>query len=117
MTARPDTERSVEEAIPKTVWPETVNAVAEAVERVACPVTPSVPATPSVNAGEEEPIPTFPFCKIEKSDVPVEDATENGFSPLVPWIENLDELTDDEVPTAMNDALMREVDVADTPLP
>jgi hypothetical protein len=37
-----------------------------------------------VNAGDDEPIPTFPFWRIVKSDVPVEEATLNGLTPAAP---------------------------------
>jgi hypothetical protein len=30
------------------------------------------------------PIPTFPFCKTVNIDVPVDDAIERGFVPLLP---------------------------------
>ena len=43
-----------------------------------------LPAIWSLSVGEETPIPTLPFWMIERSDVPVEDATLNGLTPAFP---------------------------------
>jgi hypothetical protein len=59
-----------------------VKADDEAFTKVACPVTPKVPATPNVYADVVAPTPTFPLARIEKSDTPVEDATLNGLSAV-----------------------------------
>ena len=39
-----------------------------------------LPAIWSLSVGEEAPIPMLPFARMEKRDVPLEDATENGLS-------------------------------------
>ena len=81
-------------------------------------LTPAVPTRERVDTGEEVPIPTFPFARMEKSEVPVEDATENGLSDPVPWIENFELFTDAvEVPIAIYDEAMIDEDVELTPLP
>jgi succinylarginine dihydrolase len=38
----------------------------------------------NVDDGVEEPMPMFPFARIVKSDVPVEDAMRSGLFPAVP---------------------------------
>ena len=39
--------------------------------------------------GVLDPIPTFPFWRMVNSDVPVEDATLNGFCVPLPWMLNV----------------------------
>jgi hypothetical protein len=56
----------------------TVRVEAVVVARVEVPVTPRVPATPRVNPGVEDPIPTFPLARIEKKEDPEDEATLNG---------------------------------------
>lgn len=45
---------------------------------------PAVPCIASFADGVVEPIPILPFCRIVKSCVPVDDATENGLTPPRP---------------------------------
>ena len=45
---------------------------------------PTFEDTVNNEPGVEEPIPTLPFCKIENSEVPVDDATLNGLVPARP---------------------------------
>jgi hypothetical protein len=47
------------------------------------------PLTASGATGVEVPIPTLPFCKIEKSDAPVEEEILKISNPEVPISENL----------------------------
>ena len=60
---------------------------------------------------------TRPFARIEKRVVPVDDATENGFSDPVPWMENLLLLIDEEVPMEMFDVAMIDDEVEERPCP
>ena len=83
-TVCPDTVKADEEALPRVVCPPTVRVVAVVVARVEVPVTPRVPTTPRRYAGVDDPIPTFPFCRIVKREVPVEEATLNGLIPADP---------------------------------
>ena len=64
------------------------------VARVACPVTPRVPATPRRYPGVDDPIPTFPLAKTFKNDTPVDDATLRiaFVSPELPIIETRDDV-------------------------
>ena len=57
------------------------------------------PFTASGATGDVVPIPTLPFCKIEKSVEPVLDAMRNGFFPPVPMRENC--ATGDDIPIPM----------------
>ena len=43
-----------------------------------------VPATTKRVLGVDDPIPTLPFWRMVKSEVPVDDATLNGFKPDEP---------------------------------
>ena len=43
-----------------------------------------LPAMTSLSVGVEEPIPTLPEAKIVKSEAPVEEATVNGLTVVVP---------------------------------
>jgi hypothetical protein len=47
-------------------------------------VSPAVPLIASLDDGADDPIPMFPFWRIVKSCVPVDDATENGLTPALP---------------------------------
>jgi hypothetical protein len=51
--------------------------------------TPLLPVRESEADGVDVPIPTFPFWRIVKSDVPVEDATLNGSVPALPCTLNV----------------------------
>ena len=53
--------------------------------RVRLPLTSSEPLTPKVVTGLAVPIPTFPFAKTVKKEVPEDDATLKGFKVPVPW--------------------------------
>ena len=74
--------------------PETVRAVLEAKPRVELvnvedaavmlPLMYVSPVTVRVRDAVVEPIPTLPFWRIAKRFAPVEEATENGFTPPVP---------------------------------
>jgi hypothetical protein len=48
-------------------------------------VPPATPVMERLAAGVDDPTPTLPFCRIVKSEVPVEDATLNGLTPAEPW--------------------------------
>jgi hypothetical protein len=48
------------------------------------------PATVRRRDGVEEEMPTLPEVRIVKRFAPVEDATENGFTPAVPWTRKVD---------------------------
>jgi hypothetical protein len=69
---------------------DAVKADADAVENVACPVTPRVPARPRVKAGEEEAMPTLPFASILKSVELVDDATVKRSCVVVPVIASIE---------------------------
>ena len=105
----PETDREVEEAMPKIgvikvgevcrtfkpvpVLPVTYKAPPEVdctepavrEERVVEPVTPKVPLTPKVKLGEEEAMPTFPAWVTVSNWVPVEEAMAKGLVPPLPW--------------------------------
>ena len=84
MKKLPVTVSPVVEAFCRLELPVAVKRVAVVVAKVEMPVTPRVPATERRKPGVEEAMPMFPFCSIEKRDVPVEDAMVNGFTPASP---------------------------------
>ena len=119
MTASPLTVRLEEDALPNTESPPTVSPpVVEALLEVITPPeemlnhdTPveeatvkseavgllEVPCTVRSDVGDVDPIPTLPFEMIEKSEVPEEDATLNGFCVAPAWM--LKVIPDDVAPT------------------
>jgi hypothetical protein len=60
--------------------PKTFNTL------LALPLVTLVPTIESKELGDDDPIPTFPFCRIVKSDAPDDDAMFNGLVPPVPWM-------------------------------
>jgi hypothetical protein len=52
-------------------------------------VRDAVELTTKLLAGVDDPIPTFPFWRIVKSEAPVEDAIATGLVPAVPRRENV----------------------------
>jgi hypothetical protein len=102
---------TVVDEVLRTVWPDTVRAVAEALARVVCPVTPKVPATPRRKPGVVEPIPTFPLERIVKSDAPVEEATLNGLRAVEVEDCTLNAKVDDVALIPATVPLSRSVDV------
>ena len=56
------------EAFPREVWPETANVpVAVTLAAVRFPVKRPLPATSNLLDGEEVPMPTLPFERIDKT--------------------------------------------------
>jgi hypothetical protein len=77
-TVWPETVRAVAEALPTTVWPLTVNAVAEAVVRVDCPVTLKVPLEVKEEVAVREPNVADPPVKVVMSEVTEVTKLENS---------------------------------------
>ena len=60
-------------------------------------------------------MPTLPFARMEKNEVPEEEATVKGLSDPDPWMENLLLLIEEEVPIEMFDAAIIDDDVEERP--
>ena len=65
----------VDEPVESVVCPDTARFVIVVEASVEVPVTPSVPATPSVYPGVDDPIPTLPLASTERKEAFDEEAT------------------------------------------
>jgi hypothetical protein len=73
---------------------------------VVCPVTPTVPATPRVYAGDVDPIPTLPLDATLNHCAPVEEAIVKRLlrDPAVPVSERRDDGVVDTYVSVLEDS-------------